>query len=92
MSDAIDTPESTLLRSIQQIQREERLNYPNAKRIRDQEMIALKIRSLISDKEMVVARANRDAQFGDGWLCGYAAWHDEIEEKIQRLFSDAKNQ
>jgi hypothetical protein len=39
MSDAIDPPESTHLRSIAKIQRDERLNYPNAKRVREQELI-----------------------------------------------------
>jgi hypothetical protein len=39
MSDAIDPPEATHLRSIAQIQREERLNYPKAKRARDQETL-----------------------------------------------------
>ena len=54
-------------------------------------LLALRIRSLISDKEMVVAMANRDAQFRDGWLCDYAKWHGEIEEKIQRLLSEAND-
>jgi hypothetical protein len=85
MSDAIDPPEATHLRSIAQIQREERLNYPKAKRARDQELAILKIRSLIADKEMIVEMAKRD-NARDGWLCDYHAWSKEIDAEIQSLF------
>jgi len=65
---------------------------PSGEQVGSDALFALRIRSLISDKEMVVAMANRDAQFGDGWRCDYAKWHGEIEEKIQRLFSEANDQ
>jgi len=85
----LDPPEATHLRSIAQIQREERLNYPKAKRARDQELTILKIRSLIADKEMIVASANRDLTCYGEWRTDYNAWHEQTDAEIQVLFSQA---
>ena len=53
------------------------------------DLLALRIRSLIADKEMVTATANLDLTRGGEWRCDYQAWHGEIDAKIEALFSEA---
>ena len=57
------------------------------------ELLVLKIRSLIADKEMVTAQANLDLARGGEWRTDYAAWHVQFEVEIQSLLdiADAKN-
>lgn len=52
-------------------------------------LLALRIRSLIADKEMIVASANRDiAQYGE-WRTDYNAWHAQTDIELQSLFAEA---
>jgi hypothetical protein len=55
------------------------------------ELLVLKIRSLIADKEMVTAQANRDMTCGDGWRTDYAAWHGQLDAEIQSLLDQASS-
>jgi hypothetical protein len=55
-------------------------------------LLALKIRSLIADKEMIVASANRDiTQYGE-WRTDYNAWHMQTESELQALLSEANTE
>ena len=52
-------------------------------------LVALRIRSLIADKEMIIASANRDiTQYGE-WRTDYNAWHAQTDRELQSLFSEA---
>ena len=52
------------------------------------EITVLKIQSLIADKEMATATANRDlARCGD-WTGDYALLHEQINEEIKKLLSE----
>ncbi len=53
---------------------------------KDRVVLELKIRSLIEDKAMITAQANRDMQLGE-WRCDYATWHGQIDCEIRGLFS-----
>lgn len=53
------------------------------------ELVSLRIRSLIADKEMVTAQANLDLARGGEWRCDYAAWHGQIDAEIQELLKQA---
>jgi hypothetical protein len=55
------------------------------------ELLVLKIRSLVADKEMVTAQANRDMTCGDGWRTDYAAWHGQLDAEIQSLLDQASS-
>ena len=48
-------------------------------------VVMLRIRSLISDKEMVTAQANLDLARSGEWLFDYAAWHGQIDAEIKEL-------
>ena len=52
-------------------------------------LLALGIQSLIADKGMIVASANRDLTCYGEWRTDYNAWHDQIDAEIQALFSQA---
>ena len=56
------------------------------------DLLALRIRSLIADKEMVTATANLDIKRGGEWRCDYQAWYREIDAKIEALFSEANDE
>ena len=49
------------------------------------EMLQLKIRSLIADKEMATATANLDLARGGQWQCDYNQWHRELNYEIEEL-------
>jgi hypothetical protein len=51
-------------------------------------MNELRIRSLISDKEMVTAQANLDLARGGDWRCDYAQWHGQINAEILKLIGE----
>lgn len=52
------------------------------------EIAILKIRSLIADKEMVIAQANHDlARFG-AWQFDYSAQNGQIDAEIQELLDE----
>lgn len=50
------------------------------------EIILLKIRNLIADKDIVSAQANRDLSL-DGWRMDYTAWHSQLSIEIETLFN-----
>lgn len=51
-----------------------------------EEILMLKIRNLIADKEHINQRMSRDiAQFGQ-WSCDYEAWYIEIQKEIDEGF------
>ena len=52
-------------------------------------LLALKIRSLIADEEMVTAAANMSLQQYGQWNCDYQAWHREIDKELSELFEKA---
>ena len=54
------------------------------------DLIALRIRSLIADKEMVTAIANLELARAGEWRQDYQAWHGQIDKEIEELFSKAK--
>lgn len=55
-----------------------------------EELRLLKIRSLISQKEMITAEANMDLARRGEWSCNYAEWHRQIDEEISKLFDAGK--
>jgi hypothetical protein len=52
-----------------------------------EEIILLKIRNLIADKEMEVAIANKEMDLGN-WLCDHALIVRELDNEIQQLFKE----
>jgi len=50
------------------------------------DIVYLKIRSLIADKEMATAIANMNIAHNGEWLGDYPAWHAQIDQQIQALF------
>jgi len=52
-------------------------------------LLALRIRSLIADKEMVTATANLDLARGGEWRLDYSAWQGQLNVEIDALFSEA---
>ena len=52
-------------------------------------LLALRIQSLIADKGMIVASANRDLTCYGEWRTDYNAWHEQADAEIQALFSQA---
>jgi hypothetical protein len=56
------------------------------------DLLALRIRSLIADKEMVTATANLDIARAGEWGQDYQAWHGQIDKEIEELFSKANDQ
>ena len=61
-------------------------------KIQSNDLLALRIRSLIADKEMVTATANLDLVRGGEWRCDYQAWHGKIDTEINALLSEANSQ
>jgi hypothetical protein len=55
-------------------------------------LLALRIQSLIADKGMIVASANRDLACYGEWRTDYNAWHEQTDAEIQSLFSQANSQ
>ena len=53
------------------------------------DLLALRIQSLIADKGMIVASANRDLTCYGEWRTDYNAWHEQTDAEIQALFSQA---
>jgi hypothetical protein len=51
--------------------------------------LALRIQSLIADKGMIVASANRDLTCYGEWRTDYNAWHEQTDAQIQSLFSQS---
>lgn len=51
------------------------------------ELLLLKIRSLIEDKAMVTATANRELSLG-GWLSDWQKCHAEIDGEIQKMIQE----
>lgn len=58
------------------------MNDPNEEK---RELTRLRIRSLIADKELNVAEANRELAIG-GWLSDHYAHNTAINQEIDRLF------
>jgi len=56
----------------------------------NKELVLLKIRNLIADKEMITAIANRALAMG-GWDLDYAAMHHDCETSIQELLRIAND-
>ena len=56
--------------------------------LKSTDLLALQIRSLIADKEMVTATANLDLARGGEWRCDYQAWHGQIDNEINALLSE----
>ena len=54
-------------------------------------IVSLRIRSLISDKDMVTAQANMDLSRSGEWKYDYAAWHRQLDEEIQELLKQAND-
>lgn len=52
----------------------------------------LKIRSLIADKEMVIATANMDLTRGDQWRCDYSSWQQSINAEIAELMKELEGE
>lgn len=52
-------------------------------------LLALRIRSLIADKEMITAQANETLGRCGAWNCDYNAWYQEIDTELQELFKKA---
>jgi len=55
----------------------------------NRELILLKIRNLIADKEMIRAMADRDLLLG-GWTMDYSTWRLQVDDDLQKLFSQLK--
>jgi hypothetical protein len=53
------------------------------------DLLALRIQSLIADKWMIVASANRDLTCYGDWRTDYNAFHHQTDAEIQVLFSQA---
>ena len=51
----------------------------------------LKIRNLLADKEMLIARANRELQQCGEWRSDWRAQIERISYKITEAFSDLEN-
>ena len=54
-------------------------------------LVMLRIQSLIADKEMVTAQANRDISMSGEWQCDYTEWYRQIDDEIKRLFDQFTN-
>ena len=54
------------------------------------ELLALRFRSLIADKEMVTANANLDVARGGEWQSDHYAKYKEIDSEIKALFENIK--
>ena len=52
-------------------------------------LLALRIQSLIEDKGMIVASANRDLTCYGEWRTDYNAWYEQTDTEIQALFYKA---
>ena len=50
-------------------------------------LLALRVQSLIADKGIIVASANRDLTCYGEWRGDYNAWHEQVDAEIQALFS-----
>ena len=59
------------------------------KAVLSDDLLALRIQSLIADKGMIVASANRDLTCYGEWRTDYNAWHEQTDAEIQALFSQA---
>ena len=68
------------------------LQFEHTTTMNDDDIIYLKIRSLIADKEMVTATANMNMARGGEWLCDYRDWHAEIDQQIQILLDEQAKQ
>lgn len=58
---------------------------PSGEQVASDALFALRIRSLIADKEMITARANDALARGGQWDCDYHAWYQEVDSEIQYL-------
>ena len=61
----------------------------NGTLLKSTDLLALRIRSLIADKEMITAIANLDIARAGEWRQDYQAWHGQIDKEIEELFSEA---
>ena len=58
--------------------------------VANDQLLVLRIQSLIVDKSMIVASANRDlARYGE-WRTDYNAQHEQTDAEIQALFHQDK--
>lgn len=48
---------------------------------------SLKVRWLLTKKEALIARCNRETMHGDGWLCNYDELLDELDKQLEELFA-----
>lgn len=54
------------------------------------DLLSLRMQSLIADKGMIVASANRDLTCYGEWRTDYNAWHEQTDAEIQALFRQSK--
>lgn len=55
---------------------------------RDRELTTLRIRSLVADKEMVVAQANLSLARAGEWAVNYAEWSRQYAEWSRQIDSE----
>ena len=53
------------------------------------DLLDLRIRNLIAEREFNTAAANRELQCGDGWLCDHGQFDRELAAEIDNLFKQA---
>ncbi len=52
------------------------------------EVLVLRLRSAVADKEMVVNQANRDIQCYNGWSCDYNQWKRDCDDVIGGILNE----
>ena len=62
---------------------------PSREQVVSDALLALRIRSLIADKEMITAQANETFGRCGAWNCDYSAWYQKIDAELQELFKKA---
>lgn len=55
------------------------------------ELLLLRLRSAIADKEWVIAQANRETHHGDFWTCDWNQGVQDAESEIQSLIQQILN-
>ncbi len=53
------------------------------------DLLTLRIRNLIAEREFNTAAANRELQCGGGWLCDHGQFDRELAAEIDKLFKQA---
>lgn len=54
----------------------------------EMEVLVLRLRSAVADKEMVVNQADRDVKCYDGWSCDYAGWQKDCDAVIAGILGE----